>query len=111
MQTITEIEPNVDLIQAEQKKIYLVGTAHVSRTSADLVDETIRRYQPDTVCVELCDSRAQALDNPDLTYDDLCTIGFPLKNEKKYNMTYVDKHLPIIYSRSRNIKQDPTCNS
>ena len=43
------------------KTILLIGTAHVSRESADLVVSVIREEKPDTVCVELCDSRYQAI--------------------------------------------------
>lgn len=45
----------------EEKKIILVGTAHVSRESADLVDRIIKEEEPDTVCVELCQSRFQSI--------------------------------------------------
>ncbi len=43
------------------KDIRLVGTAHVSLESAELVEQLVRDEQPDTVAVELCDSRYQAL--------------------------------------------------
>ena len=39
----------------------MVGTAHVSRESADLVREVIGRERPDRVCVELDAQRHQAL--------------------------------------------------
>ncbi len=52
---------NVDRLEYEGKEIFLVGTAHVSQESVDLVKEIIEETQPDTVCVELCDSRYQAL--------------------------------------------------
>lgn len=65
MKRITQIEPNVDLVEINGRKIYLVGTAHVSQSSVELVENIIRRYEPDTVCVELCESRAQAMKNPD----------------------------------------------
>jgi pheromone shutdown-related protein TraB len=62
----TDIEDNnVDLIEVEGKKVYLVGTAHVSRTSADLVESCINKHKPDTVCIELCASRYESLKNPD----------------------------------------------
>ena len=35
------------------KEILLIGTAHVSKASADLVSQVIDREKPDTVCVEL----------------------------------------------------------
>ena len=45
----------------EDKSITLVGTAHVSRESADLVADVISEEKPDTVAVELCQSRYQAM--------------------------------------------------
>ena len=44
-----------------EKEIILVGTAHVSKESADLVKTVIEEERPDTVCVELCKSRHQAI--------------------------------------------------
>jgi len=43
------------------KKIILVGTAHLSRASTDLVERVIGEEKPDTVCVELCASRYDSL--------------------------------------------------
>jgi len=43
------------------KRIILVGTAHVSKDSVDLVQSVIKEVKPDTVCVELCESRAQSI--------------------------------------------------
>jgi pheromone shutdown-related protein TraB len=47
------------------KEILLVGTAHVSRESVRQVEALIPREKPDTVCVELCASRYQALRQKD----------------------------------------------
>jgi pheromone shutdown-related protein TraB len=47
------------------KQITLVGTAHVSKESVDLVKAVIDEVQPDTVCVELCESRANAIRQKD----------------------------------------------
>ena len=41
--------------------VYLVGTAHVSRQSVDDVREVIEAVKPDTVCVELCPARHSAM--------------------------------------------------
>lgn len=41
--------------------IYLLGTAHVSRKSIEEVEKLIRCLKPDTVCVELCATRYQAI--------------------------------------------------
>lgn len=43
------------------KAVTLIGTAHVSKESAELVKTVIEEERPDTVCVELCDSRYQAI--------------------------------------------------
>lgn len=43
------------------KQIFLVGTAHVSKDSVELVQAVIGDVRPDTVCVELCESRAQSI--------------------------------------------------
>lgn len=50
-------------IEANGRKIILVGTAHVSRESMEEVAEVIRAEQPDRVCVELDEGRLQALNN------------------------------------------------
>jgi pheromone shutdown-related protein TraB len=45
----------------EDKEIVLIGTAHVSKESSDLVAAVIDAEKPDTVCVELCASRYQTI--------------------------------------------------
>ncbi len=62
---ISTYQDNVDLISLGDKKIYLVGTAHVSESSKELVKRTIEEVKPDSIAVELCDSRFQSLKNPD----------------------------------------------
>jgi len=49
----------------DQREIILIGTAHVSKLSADEVKEVIETEQPDTVCVELCQSRYQSITDTD----------------------------------------------
>jgi pheromone shutdown-related protein TraB len=44
-----------------EREFIVIGTAHVSRQSADLVREVIDRERPDHVCVELDEQRFQAL--------------------------------------------------
>lgn len=43
------------------KEIILVGTAHVSKESTDLVGAVIEKVAPTTVCIELCQSRYDAI--------------------------------------------------
>lgn len=52
---------NVHHIILDGRDIVLVGTAHVSRESAALVEEVIDEEKPDTVCVELCNSRYETI--------------------------------------------------
>ena len=52
---------NVHRITREGREIILIGTAHVSRESADLVERVIAEEKPDTVCVELCKPRYEAI--------------------------------------------------
>ncbi|MCP3941570.1 MAG: TraB/GumN family protein [Desulfobacteraceae bacterium] len=47
------------------KKILLIGTAHVSKHSAQLVEDTILEENPDTVCVELCATRLASIQDAD----------------------------------------------
>jgi pheromone shutdown-related protein TraB len=48
-------------LERDGRTITLIGTAHVSQESADLVRRTIEAEQPDTVCIELCESRLQSV--------------------------------------------------
>ena len=53
----------------EDKEVILIGTAHVSRESAELVSTVIEAETPDTVCVELCQSRYQTITQKDKWQD------------------------------------------
>lgn len=53
----------VDFLTTADKTVILVGTAHVSRKSAELVTSLIAEKQPDTVCVELCQPRYDSIRN------------------------------------------------
>ncbi|MDR2861456.1 MAG: TraB/GumN family protein [Syntrophobacterales bacterium] len=52
---------NITRLSFHGKEIVIIGTAHVSRESADLVEQTILEEKPDTICVELCQSRFDAI--------------------------------------------------
>ena len=54
-------EANITRIELDNREIILIGTAHVSRHSADQVKEVIEAERPDTVCIELDDARYQTL--------------------------------------------------
>ncbi len=55
----------IDRISYNNKEIILVGTAHVSRQSAELVDQIIHEEKPDTVCIELCQTRLASIKDKD----------------------------------------------
>ncbi|MDD7297956.1 TraB/GumN family protein [Fibrobacter intestinalis] len=50
---------------ADDKEFVLVGTAHISQESKDLVTQAIQEESPDTVCVELDEGRLKSLEDPD----------------------------------------------
>ena len=52
---------NIHQLNYDNKEITLIGTAHVSIKSADLVQQVIEKEKPDVVCVELCESRYQSI--------------------------------------------------
>ena len=53
--------PDVHCIDTADKQILLIGTAHISQESVDLVQKVISEEQPDRVCLELDANRYQAL--------------------------------------------------
>ncbi|MDB4516501.1 TraB/GumN family protein [Crocinitomicaceae bacterium] len=57
----TDYPPDVLLIEQGGRSVILVGTAHVSQQSVELVQEVIQREKPDKVCIELDEKRHQAL--------------------------------------------------
>ena len=66
---LADTDSNIHHLRYQDKEITLVGTAHVSRESADLVKEVIAQEKPETVCVELCQSRYQSLTQKKLWQD------------------------------------------
>lgn len=70
-----------------EKEFILVGTAHVSQQSAELVRTVITEEKPDSVCIELDEKRFETLQNPkDWESTDLVQViktkrvGFMLAN-------------------------------
>ncbi len=64
-QTSSNMPSAVQRLNIQGKEIYLLGTAHVSQKSVQDVREVIETLRPDTVAIELCPSRYQALLNKD----------------------------------------------
>lgn len=55
---------NVSKLIYEDKELILIGTAHVSKESAELVKQVIDEERPDSVCIELDEGRYQNIQNP-----------------------------------------------
>ena len=47
----------------ENKELYLIGTAHVSAESVDLVEKTIKEVKPNTIAIELDAQRLEVMKN------------------------------------------------
>ena len=62
----SQLPDRVTLVQlADNRQIYLVGTAHVSKESVNDVRQTVEIVNPDKICVELCSPRYQTLTQRD----------------------------------------------
>lgn len=71
-------------LEWDGKEIILIGTAHVSKESAEEVKAIIEREQPDTVCIELDDVRFDSMQNKDRFQNtDVIQI---IKNKKVLSM-------------------------
>ena len=53
----------IERLIKNNKKITLIGTAHISKESVHEVKSTIEAEKPDVVCVELCPHRYEILNN------------------------------------------------
>ena len=61
---ILEDQPH-QIIQQDGKNLVILGTAHVSQTSVDKVNDLLDTNEFDTVAIELDDMRFEAMTNPD----------------------------------------------
>lgn len=68
-----QIESDLTRLEIDGREIILVGTAHISQESVDIVEWVIEQEQPDTVCVELDRQRFESLRN-DTQWEDLDLI-------------------------------------
>jgi pheromone shutdown-related protein TraB len=55
---------DVHILQLGEREIILIGTAHISQQSADLVRKVIDAERPDYVCIELDEKRYESLTKP-----------------------------------------------
>ena len=52
---------DVQIVEKNGREYIIIGTAHVSQESADLVRQVIAQEKPDTVCIELDEQRYKTL--------------------------------------------------
>lgn len=59
--TELDLSDNVTVLRDGDRTFYIIGTAHVSQASVDEVRSVIEQVKPDTVAIELCQARYDAL--------------------------------------------------
>ncbi len=91
---------NITKIVLDEKEYILIGTAHVSKQSAELVKEVIEAEQPDSVCVELDQPRYQSIMEGNKWKD---TDIFKVIKEKKASLLLMN--LAISSFQKRMAKQ------
>ncbi len=59
------LSETVHKIMLDDKELIIIGTAHVSKNSAEEVKAIIEEEKPDSVAIELCNSRYQSIQDQD----------------------------------------------
>ena len=94
-----EYSEDVQTVKKDGREYIIVGTAHISRQSADLVREVITSENPDTVCIELDEKRFKALSEKNRWENlDLTTIHNPIAG-------IVDASIELVVSMLANPDQ------
>ncbi|OHX51128.1 conjugal transfer protein TraB [Planococcus salinarum] len=89
-------EENITRLQYGDKELILIGTAHVSRRSAEQVKEVIDAEQPDSVCIELDAQRYQSVtDNSKWKETDI----FKVIKEKKSSLLLMNLAISSFQNR------------
>jgi len=65
LQKSLPLPPRVTHVRVEDRDVYLVGTAHISKESVEDVRTTVQQVRPDAICVELCQARHQTMTQAD----------------------------------------------
>jgi pheromone shutdown-related protein TraB len=87
---------NITRLNLDGKEFILVGTAHVSKNSAEQVKEVIEAERPDSVCVELDEQRYQTITEGKKWQD---TDIFKIIKEKKATLLLVNLVLSSFQKR------------
>lgn len=94
-----ELEKNITRLEVNEKEIILIGTAHVSKHSADQVKTVIEAERPDAVCIELDRGRYQSLTEGNKWKD---TDIFKIIKEKKATLLFINLALSSFQKRIAN---------
>src|SRR5690606_12564893 len=94
-----ELEKNVTRLEVNDKEIIIIGTAHVSKHSAEQVKTIIEAEQPDAVCIELDRGRYQSLTEGNKWKD---TDIFKIIKEKKATLLFINLALSSFQKRIAN---------
>jgi len=93
---ITVENENITRLYLDGKEIILIGTAHVSKQSAELVKEVIETEKPDSVCVELDQQRYQSIKDGEKWKE---TDIFKIIKEKKATLLLMNLALSSFQKR------------
>lgn len=93
---MSETNENITRLDLDGKEIILIGTAHVSRHSADLVKEVIEAEKPDSVCLELDEQRYQTITEGNKWQD---ADIFKIIKEKKSTLLLINLVLSSFQKR------------
>jgi pheromone shutdown-related protein TraB len=93
---MSEETANITRLNVEGKEIILIGTAHVSKQSAEQVKEVIELERPDSVCIELDEQRYQSIIEGDKWKD---TDIFKVIKERKAAVLLVNLALSSFQKR------------
>ncbi|WP_391205913.1 TraB/GumN family protein [Psychrobacillus sp. L4] len=89
-------EDNITRINLDGRELILIGTAHVSRQSAEQVKEVIEAERPDSVCIELDEQRYQSvMDNNKWKETDI----FKVIKEKKATLLLMNLAISSFQNR------------
>lgn len=67
---MTTEHTDITYVELDGKEIFLIGTAHISAQSVEIVVNAIEREQPDVVCVELDEQRFKGI-RDEVNWEDL----------------------------------------
>ncbi len=92
---MVDTNDNITRLTIDDKEIIIIGTAHVSRQSAEQVKEVIMLEEPDAVCIELDEQRYQTI--TDNRWKDMDI--FKVIKEKKANLLLMNLAISSFQKR------------